>query len=201
MNFWRKSKNFNMRGFTLVEMLISIFIIITIASLVFYNFKVGRVGVLNETLNMLITDIREVQGHTLGLKKIDGSLPEGGWGIYFDTSDVDKKNTEYTIFGDGNGGEVYVNQQYDQGEEYNNPINLSNGLSINNIILTTTGGSDEVKTKVSIIYEPPDPTVYICFETGDCDYKEAKIELYSKPADASIYLFLNNFGLIDFLTE
>lgn len=92
----------NKNGFTLVEMLVSISILVVLSTMLIANFNAGeRQTRLNASANVLSSEIRKVQNMVLnGAKFGDKEMPFGGYGIHFE-------NNKYILFADNNSNKVY----------------------------------------------------------------------------------------------
>ena len=151
-------KNFknNQAGFSLAEMIVSIFIIVTIASLFIANYRsVNKRTDLIMSAQKLTADIHYAQNNTLGLVTYNGAVPAGGWGIHLEAG-----TSTYVIFADldapGTGGYL----EYDNGEgEINYGARLTDlGPDVEILSLTTaTAGTDSA----NITFLPPDPQTNI----------------------------------------
>lgn len=155
----------NCSGFTLIEILASMFIIIMLTTLLLVNYhSTNKRSKLINAAQQVASDIRLAQSYTLGSKKFGGSVPAGGWGIRF----VQPNFVQF--FADTQPGAI-TNLLY-----YKN-FTLPEGISLKS-------------NDVSIVFEPPDPTVYI--EGGASN---VIIELTDGETDKSIEV--NSLGLVD----
>ena len=171
----------NKKGFTLFEMMISTFIIATLAAVTLVNYhSYGRKADLNMAAQKLASDIRRTQSYALSLKEFGGMPPDGGWGIF-----CQKSGSDYIIYIDANN-----NQFYNAGEEYDN-IALAQGVNINDLLLDGTS-----RNNLYLTFEPPDPAVYICWNSAQCDNNIAEIELSNSAGEAKT-IKVNKFGLVD----
>jgi prepilin-type N-terminal cleavage/methylation domain-containing protein len=90
------------RGFTLVEMLVTLSIIVLMSSLLIIYTRSGeKIGQLNRGVERLSFDVRRMASMSMQTKQVkDKSTGEMrdvcGWGIYF----PDNKKNEYIIFSD-----------------------------------------------------------------------------------------------------
>lgn len=101
---------FQKRGFTLVELVMSVGIIAFVTGVVLFNYRNYNENVLADKLaNEVILTLREAQVYATGVKEIQpGSDDFSGWyGVYFTDN-----STSYLLFNDANKSE-----QYDVGEE------------------------------------------------------------------------------------
>lgn len=185
--FSKKQNNCN--GFTVVEMLVGISIIVLI-SMIFvstYLFS-GSAARLKMTGQNLASNVRKVQGFALGLKEFNNSsFPDGGWGITFNAN-----NDSVIIFADESSDHLI-----NAGENYTQ-VDLPGRITIDQVWFDGAPSGNGV---VNISFEPPDPQVWICDSTlGDCDQDTRGI-------NASIILtdnlnnfktvFINRLGLVD----
>ncbi len=103
-NFASVSSRVKTSGFTLVEMMVSLAIIILITTLVLTGFRVNQrqQAVVVEAEN-LAAKLREVQGKALhGVQS--GTQVPSGYGIYIDPAGFGDR---YYIFADANGDNLY----------------------------------------------------------------------------------------------
>ena len=171
----------NNKGFTLVELVISISIIGLISGLFLANYHGAK---NNSELIMaarkLSSNIRAAQNYTLGLKEFEGDLPFGGWGLHFDSAD----NDNYILFADMEGG---IDFSYDPGEEHQT-IKLPRNIRISAIEL---GGLPE--TELDLVFEPPHSKVY----ANGANNVNSKITLTD--GEKTVDILVNFFGLIDII--
>ncbi len=138
------------KGFTLAELVISIFIIGMISGLVLSNYNKGRSGAeLSITVQKAASDIRLMQNYTLSLNRNEktGNIPGGGWGVVFDSA----SNDRYFFFADENDDHAYNSST----ENYST-INLPRNVVIDSIYLNAAA-----RSSTTIAFMPPDPTTYI----------------------------------------
>jgi len=135
------------KGFTLVELLTSIFIIILLAGIIFTNYRQGgQQFALQRSANKLTQDIRRAQQMAMGASEhsicVGNPSYRRGWGIYLNSGSPN----QYILFADCDGDENYL------GNDSNvENINFETGVTINNL-----SGNP-----LSITFTPPDPTVAI----------------------------------------
>ncbi len=178
-----------------MEIVVSFFIIALLTAILMANYhSTNQRSQLNIIRQQIISDIRLAQNYCLGAKQYNGSVPEGGWGLAFDstTSGNPDHNTYYRFFADTSG-----DHRYDNGEA--NPVYggktifLPSGYTISNIKIN---GSN--RDTLEITYEPPDPIVTICRPGGQnqCDGNTAVITIADNTGQTKT-ITLNNFGLVD----
>jgi len=199
--FWETQKSG--AGFTIVELMVSIFIIIFISGIFLGGYQSsGRKARLKMTAQNLSSDIRKAQGFALGLKEFSdiGKTPSGGWGVYM--SSVDGLNNYYDIYadhGDGAGGiEDHIYQEaFPPFNEKFERINLEGGVYIKEIIFYDSVDNPNVHTQAHITFEPPDPLIYFCDEMFFCDdYVLVDIILSDRSGEEKTVV-VNKFGLVD----
>lgn len=159
-------------GFTLVELLVSIFIIVLLAGIIFASYRTGgQQFALQRSANKLAQDIRRVQQMAMSAKEtnLGGQVPagqefvpKGGYGISFDTI---SSNSSYMIFADCNenrqytSGNVCVSDSYPEDVE---TIELEKGVQIKDIQKEGGGSPD----RIDITFVPPDPEIHIVPPAG-----------------------------------
>jgi len=95
----------NEKSFTLIEILVSIFIIILMSGIIFANYRQGgQQFALQRSANKLAQDIRRAQEMTISAQKHNGIIPPGGYGINLDTN---QSTEEYILFANQGAGCVY----------------------------------------------------------------------------------------------
>jgi len=126
------SKNNSKAGFTILELLVSSFIIIIIFSFVVANFRAAQyAGEIGIVLKEVVDGITTVRNFSLGGRTLsDGTFPVGGYGIHFDRA----LPSQFIIFADD-----ILGSGYSPGEE------LSNGIKQfdSNIQIVSLCGLDE----------------------------------------------------------
>jgi len=170
----------NKKGFTLVELLVSIFIIALLLALALINYRGAKQKLaLERVASKLAQDIRRVQGMALGSEEVwvQGQQQSvNGYGIYFPSGG---QGGEYALFADINS-----NNKYDGGDTEIETTSLEKGIKIKN-----TSPSN-----LSIVFVPPDPDVYI--EPGNRTSAEIIICL-EKDENQIKTIKVNKAGLIE----
>ncbi|MFZ4631738.1 MAG: pilus assembly FimT family protein [Patescibacteria group bacterium] len=160
----------NKSGFTLIEMMTSIAMIIMVTAIFVANYKSGSKRTdITMTAQKLVADIHLAQNNTLGLVKYGNEFPSGGWGVNFDLNSFDS-NKKYTIFADLNypdstepGQETsaqagYMSYEPGEGEVAlgGRVVDLPSGIIIDS--MTTNYGPTSL---ANVTFLPPDPTTNI----------------------------------------
>jgi type II secretory pathway pseudopilin PulG len=182
----------NIKGTSLIEIIVGIAIIAIISGLVLSNFRVGeRTNNLHLATQKLVSDIRLMQGHAMSLKNHNGIATPGGWGIYLNSIGANRET--YIVFADTDVVPDHYcdnfNQCRDIDADYSRIIELPKGIEI--IQLRADSASYSL---VNISFEPPTPTVFLCHDTN-CNATEIEITLSNNSETKTI--FINKFGLID----
>ena len=155
--FFLKFLSKKQKGFTLIEVLVSVFIVITLTTLVLANFEWGGYNfALERSLRGLSQQIRVVQEMALSSREVDGSVPKGGYGIYLEETNLQK----YILFADyeKGGGELRTYGPEDTiiGEYFLEKDVLISGLYFHSSPLN----------RLNVVFFPPDPKVYISSGNG-----------------------------------
>lgn len=167
----------NQNGFTLFEMLVSIFIIALISGLVIVNYNLGsKRSRLYLAADKVAADVRLAQNMSAAAAKFNGEVPAGGWGVYFSSASPGS----YFIFADV--GIPNGNKQYNSPTEKYSEEKLPAGVTISSI----SSGSSATAT-----FEPPDPLIWI----NGTFPGSIKIGL-TDGADHK-YITVNVYGLVD----
>ncbi|MFA5318510.1 MAG: prepilin-type N-terminal cleavage/methylation domain-containing protein [Patescibacteria group bacterium] len=169
-------------GFTLVELLVSISILMIMTMMVLVNYNIsGRNSALLLEAHKFAGDVRRAQNMAMGSFELESiaTVPAGGWGIYIPDSAED--NTYY-IFADIDGNEDYDNLT----DEIFETMTLQNNVSF-------TAGS----LNNSIIFLPPDPRTFINGEDIDGLSVDSEITIIFSSEAGTKDVYLNDLGLID----
>ncbi len=144
------------KGFTLVEILVVIFIIILMSGMIFANYRQsGQQFALQRSANKLAQDIRRAQQMAMSAKEYRGEVPVGGYGIYFwpNPNPPPPNDRKYILFGNRD----IDNHTYNSGSDYEiEVISVEKGVKIADIKID---GNSKAKMHISFI--PPDPQVWI----------------------------------------
>ncbi len=186
--FIKLNKKRNYLGFTLIELLTSISIIALMTGIFLVNYRSSeRRADLVFSSQILVSDIRFAQAKALGLFNYGGELPQGGWGIYFNTTN----QGEYKVFADVNG-----NYQYDDNEANETAGGLTIDLS-RGIIIDQLKVDEETVTGLNIVFLPPDPKTYINHQAEAEQSIMAEIVLKDINNDNTATIAINYLGLIE----
>ena len=136
-------------GFTLIEILVVLTIIIIITGIVIFNVGTERQNsVLLRSAQKLSLDLRRVQSFALSSKTYNTSGVPGGWGVHFSGAG----STSYIIFADLASSASCSDRDFvraGNGSEDFETANLESGISINSL----SGNLSD------IVFTPPDPVV------------------------------------------
>ncbi len=141
------------KGFTIIELLVSMGIFIVVTTMVVANFRAGsRSDELKIAAETLVSNLRRAQNMALAGQLTNGMTPQGGYGVYFKLADVD----HYVIFANNSGNLVY-----DDGEA------LADGVITLplNVKLEKIEKSSGAALFGDVVFKPPKPVIYIC-KTG-----------------------------------
>jgi prepilin-type N-terminal cleavage/methylation domain-containing protein len=174
-------------GFTLIEVLISLFIIVVMTTVFLANYKGGeRSNNLFLAQQQLISDLRTSQNKGLGSTSYNGSFPAGGWGVHLSTASPNN----YIIFADVNGNDAYEAGEADP-IKGGQTVLLPPGIIINSL-LTVDGVSSPASLDITSL--PPDPVtrIYNGAATSSIGYITLKNTVTSRTS----IIMVNALGLI-----
>lgn len=143
------------KGFTLVEFLISISIIIILTSVSFWGYNRRQMELnLQKDVSNLLVRAEEIKEKAISSMYFHDQLPDGGYGIYIDRADP----KHYVLFADCNG-----NLQFDSVGNYCNGYpELIERMELTRKIYIKELSSN----RFHITFMPPSPDVTIMTESG-----------------------------------
>lgn len=171
------------KGFTLIEMLVTLGIIVALSSMILvYSRQSENVSSLIREGDQLVFELRRVQNQAMLVLQEDGEEKQiCGWGIYLEQENLPQEKfalfTDLCLTGSSAG-----NGRYDEGEEAET-INLSRGVEI---------FSSNVS---SITFIPPDPRVEFYPETGAGVNANIRIRLKNQ-SDTYYEIEVSEFGQV-----
>lgn len=184
-------------GFSLIELLVSIAIVVVITGLFFASYRTAnKQAELTRSVSDLASSYRKALNQTLGLTEFDANVPEGGWGVHID---LNNDKTKYYIFADR-----YNYGQFDDGEASKagggETIATPRNINIDSIeAVSSVGavGSTINLEYLDVIYVPPHPTVIFFTPETANPLIEAKINMINSETGNIKAVELNFLGLID----
>lgn len=183
-----KEKRYNLSGFTLLELIVSISIMSILTALFLANYHSNNQRTdLTMAAQTLVSDVRYAQANALGLIKYDGEVPAGGWGLFF-TSDGENED-KYIIFADENDDQLYADT-----ESLESLGGRIEELPPNIYIDKITVNSVE-KAKASVTFLPPDPITRI--NTGYATGTVLEISLKETINNTTKTVRINFLGLAE----
>lgn len=191
LRFFTIKQNRFAPGLTLIEMVVSISIVVIIASLFIANYRTAnkRTDIIMAA-QTLVADLHLAQNNSLGLVKYNGEVPAGGWGVHFDQA-----RDTYTMFADLNAPGTGGYMLYDDGEGDINygarMTQLPTGIEITR--LETPGPESNAQANVTFL--PPDPTTNIY--NGTATSTRLLIELTEGRNNTVKTVRVNFLGLIE----
>ena len=169
-------------GFTLVELLVVMSIIMTISLLTFANYRLGEKSFsLEQSAAKLGQDFRRMENMALSAKEFNGNIPRGGYGVYLRTGD-----SSYILFADCDLNYQYTGSgtpcQGGYGEKLEE-VSLDSRLEIASL----SSGS-----ALNVVFTPPTPLVTI---SGIADEATATVSIKDIPSRYKT-VKVNKAGLI-----
>ncbi len=181
------------KGFTLIEMIVSIAIITGVTTLFIANYhSANRRTDLVMTAQMVVADLHYAQSNTLSLAKYNSVVPAGGWGVSFD-----KNANAYTLFADLDAPGTPGYRQFDQATEGNTAygarrVDFSSDIRIEKL----TVGNNLEYNLANTTFLPPDPRTNIWLNSGATS-TSLQILLVEKETGKSKTIEVNFLGLAE----
>jgi type II secretory pathway pseudopilin PulG len=178
-----------MRGFTLVEALVVISIILVITLVFVPNLRLAeRSQLLGQAAQILDQDLRRAEEMGLSAKEFHGIIPRGGYGLYFPGAGY----TSYIIFADCSDPPTY---------RYNTSATVCNGFPEkveevvlpNGIQLTALSPSSPLQ----ITFTSPMPKITFSNATGEVTGLDATIALLLTATGQQRVVDVNKAGLVE----
>lgn len=169
------------KGFTVIELLVVIFIIITLNSISFVYYREGEKQLtFQRTVSKILQDIRRVQEMTIAGKKCPANVSCGQNTLY--GIEFSKNSSSYFLYIDLNG-----NGLFDQSSDHLlEEGKLEAGTKIEEIKI-----NDTFQDKISLTFLPPDPITLI---NGNPVFSTADIKITR--GNANWLIKVNKFGLV-----
>ncbi len=140
----------NKNGFTMIELMVVLALIVIISSTVIINFRgANKTQSLDLAAEKLFSDLKEIQANALNAKEYSGAVP-CGWGIHYIDADT------YIYYAGGKPGGLEcsdggVNRDYQAGQD-----TVARTIDLQN------AGEVELNGAFSdIFFESPNPDTYI----------------------------------------
>jgi type II secretory pathway pseudopilin PulG len=146
-----ESKERKINGFTIIELLVSMFIIIVLSTILVARYRGANPDyTLTQAAQKMVSDIRRAQNMSMNGTEINSTTGYSGYGIYMKPSD---SNTSYKFYADKNGNQKFDSEASDQ--KIGDDIRLPSKVVIDSI----TFGS--LVNRADIFFLPPNPTTFI----------------------------------------
>jgi prepilin-type N-terminal cleavage/methylation domain-containing protein len=172
----------NQKGFTLIELIIAISVIVISSSLLLASYKNdGKKNALLLAGQKMVSDIKTAQSASFTSKKLETTLPYG-WGIYFDIA-----NNHYITFADLDNDKLY------DVAEKNQEIDLSQNITLDSITANNT-----TYNQANLFFEIDSGSVL--FEGSQFSTETSTIKIINQDNTPG-YITINNMGAISFSTE
>ncbi|MFA6295694.1 MAG: prepilin-type N-terminal cleavage/methylation domain-containing protein [Candidatus Paceibacterota bacterium] len=185
------------RGFTLVELMVTVGIFVMMTALVLARYDSFGTGTIltNMAYDIALT-IRQAQTYGLSVRKVDSSTNDfsAAYGVHFnDVTGVRK----FILFTDSDKDGFYVSGNDIDISTYN----LKQGAKIKNALCVGTGTScsNTDVTDIDITFKRPNPEAIICAKnstTLGCAWKYAKITITSADSSSDREIYVTKTGEI-----
>ncbi len=181
-------------GFTLIEMLVVVGVIVVVTSVVLANnSRFGGTVLLQNLAYDIALSSRETQIYGVSVTRFQTSFT-ASFGIHFDVS-TPASSKVYTVFADA-AATGADNGHYDcvapgtSDCEIVQATNITRGYYISEVCITGSGAEDCTNKVLDVIYKHPEPDAYIyaCPTTSTCgspgtQYQRARVVVASPRGD------------------
>jgi len=177
------------RGFTLVELLVTISLFAILTSIVIFSQSKfnGSVLLTNLAYDVALT-VRQAQTFGVNVRETSAGVFDKAYGVHFDISDP----TYFILFADSSGDDREYTAESDSKV---NSYSIKRGNKISDICVTSSGASDCEINKLDITFLRPDPDAIFESDPTKSDITEAKIIISSVSGDKRNVL-INSTGQI-----
>jgi len=188
-----------LRGFTLIEMMVTLVIIGILAGMLMISYREGQENLkLQQAAAKLAQDIRRIQEYALASSEIDNDIPNRGYGLYFHkdypavyrffANIKDYRNDQYYYYNPSHDGSFKEIMELEDGIIIvPQPDGIREGL----------GTQERARNRVAAVFIPPDPSTFIGWYNRTAkDYLKITLGLendHSKRKTVTIY----RSGLVD----
>jgi prepilin-type N-terminal cleavage/methylation domain-containing protein len=179
----KNNKNEKQQGFTLVEMVATISIMMLISSLILANYRSGEKSIkLSSAANQLASRVRLAENYAINLKEDQsGTVPAGGWGVY-----VQQGTGAYFLFKDSDGSGDCANNCNSASPERSQSFVLPNNITVTAINPNNAG-------RGNIAFNPPDPNVLV----NGLNDTDIEITIRSSENNNTKKIKVNSYGLVE----
>lgn len=177
------------RGFTIIELLITISIVVVISSVILINYpKFSNTIKLNNLAYDIALSIREAQTYGINVRGFESNF-DVGYGIHF------KSDNSWILFADKNR-----NSKYDVGDGIVETFNLQGGFTLSEVYARTTDNFFDVLeidiTHLDITFDRPNPDANFTTSNTLKTYQDAQITVMAPDGVSTRSILINTTGFI-----
>lgn len=167
------AKTHNNRGFSLMEMLIVLAVMVTLSGLSIFKYReyTTNIDLDNITLDAALV-VREAQTFGVTTLESKGSGFNNGYGVHFDESEP----SNYTFFVDSTNDDLWLNNSTEVLRE----IYLEPGYTLADVCVGSAGALNCTATELVIAFKRPNLSARIFSQNSGTEYPEAQI-VFSAP--------------------
>lgn len=155
MLFFKKKEIVNERGFTLMEAMVSISVIMIMSAVYLTSLKsTNQRIILDQAVAVLVSDLRLAQNMAMNIKEFNGKIPLGGYGVNISNS------TSYIVFADCNSSSHKYDNSANCGVSNNVDEKVTERTISQGVVIDSFKDNNGNDIN-DIDFQPPHPIVYI----------------------------------------
>jgi prepilin-type N-terminal cleavage/methylation domain-containing protein len=197
--FFKKEKKDYQRGFTLVELLITIVIFVMLTGVVLFNQnKFDSTVLLKNLAYDIALTIRQAQTYGVNVKESQQSGNFSSYGVYIKSDETQK----IIFFSDIDGDKSFSDEDMscpanDVDSECMQKYTLKRGNYISKICVMNTGESSCLEiSELTIYFKRPNPDAYIYADGSTVTSEYSEIEISSVDNSSKVSVVITSVGQI-----
>lgn len=178
------------KGFTLIEMLVVVGIMVVVSGLILANNnRFGGVVLLQNLAYDMALSIRQAQGYGIAVQRFNSSF-SSGYGMHFQIDPPGTTQSTYVLFADAiepADGEYTCPTPGTANCELVQATTIASGYRISSLCVRPAGGAMQCgASTLDILFKRPEPDAYIRSSLGEDVNESAEIHVQSPRGDTKV---------------